>query len=150
AERREKASWAVTTGRKLESDQRRPSSELATRLAEVFELPLRDRAEFVRLGRGISSLARPALPAPLTGLIGREQDLVALKEQLLNAGVRLLTLVGPPGVGKTRLALQAATELQEAFRDGAVSVPLHARRDAALVVEAIAQTLGVRGASSRP
>ncbi len=67
AELAAKAGCSVNTVRKLESDERRPSHELATQLAQVFELPLRDRAEFVRLGRGISSLVRTALPTPLTG-----------------------------------------------------------------------------------
>jgi predicted ATPase/DNA-binding XRE family transcriptional regulator len=150
AELADKAGCAVHTVRKLESDERRPSPQLATRLSEVLELPPRDRPEFVRLARRTSVFARPTLPTPVTGLIGREQDIAALKDRLVGPDVRLLSLVGPPGVGKTRLALQAATELQEVFRDGATFVALAAVRDPALVIEAIAQTLGVRGASSRP
>ena len=60
---------------------------------------------------------RPAnLPAPPTSLIGREQDVAALRRSLANKAIRLLTLVGPPGMGKTRLALQAAEESSRGLR----------------------------------
>jgi predicted ATPase/DNA-binding XRE family transcriptional regulator len=142
-----KAGCSVNTIRKLESDERRPSRELAAQLAVALDLPQRERADFMRLARGTEALGRARLPAPVTRLIGREADLLALREQLLSPEVRLLTLVGPPGVGKTRLALQLATDLQEAFRDGAAFVPLETVRDADLVVETIAHALGVRDAA---
>jgi predicted ATPase/DNA-binding XRE family transcriptional regulator len=149
AELADKAGCSVNTVRKLESDERRPSHELATQLAQVFELPLRDRTEFVRLARGTSTRPQPSLPAPMTRLIGREQDVAELRARLQSSGVRLLTLTGPPGIGKTRLGLQMATELQDTFRDGAAFVALAAIHDPALVLEAIAQTLGVHGTAAR-
>src|SRR5947199_168162 len=80
---------------------------------------------------------------------GAEQEPARIRVRLLGADVRLLALVGPAGVGKTRLALQLGTDLHEVFRDGAAFVALAALRDPALVAEAIAQTLGVRGTASR-
>jgi predicted ATPase/DNA-binding SARP family transcriptional activator/uncharacterized protein HemY len=84
------------------------------------------------------------LPTSLTRLIGREQELAAVRAQLGRADVRLLTLSGPPGVGKTRLALQAGAVLSDLFADGVFFVPLAPISDPDLVVAAIAQTLDVK------
>jgi predicted ATPase len=98
-------------------------------------------------------------PAPLTPLarppasfVGRERELAQVR-QLLAVG-RLLTLTGPPGTGKTRLAMEAAAELSGAFADGVCAVPLAQLRHSDLVVPAIARALGVadgwgRGAVER-
>jgi predicted ATPase/DNA-binding XRE family transcriptional regulator len=144
-----RAGCSVNTIRKIESDERRPSRQLATHLAVALDLPPRDRTDFMRLARGTEALGRSRLPAQVTRLIGREADVAALREQLLSPDIRLLTLVGPPGVGKTRLALQVASELQEAFRDGAAFVPLETVRDPDLVIEAMARALGVGGAAAQ-
>jgi predicted ATPase/class 3 adenylate cyclase len=85
------------------------------------------------------------LPVQPNSLIGRERELEELEALLVeDGGVRLLTLTGPGGVGKTRLALHAAAESVERFDDGVFFVPLEPLRDAALVVPAIAQTLAFR------
>jgi predicted ATPase/DNA-binding XRE family transcriptional regulator len=149
AELGSRAGCSVNTVRKLESDERKPSRELAARLAEVFELSPRERSDFFRLARGVQVGVRRLLPSPMTRLIGREADLASLRAQLLSPDTRLLSLVGPPGVGKTRLALQAATELQESFREGAAFVPLAAIHDPALVIDAVANALGVRPRAAR-
>jgi predicted ATPase/DNA-binding CsgD family transcriptional regulator len=89
------------------------------------------------------------LPAHLTDFIGRQRE-VADVAALLRGGVRLLTLTGPGGVGKTRLALQVAAELETDYPDGAAFVPLETVADHALVASAVAQSLGVRDSGDRP
>lgn len=81
------------------------------------------------------------LPAAVTPLIGRQREVVACCELLRDASVRLLTLTGAGGIGKTRLALQVATELVGEFRDGVFHVPLARLTDPDLVAATIAQTL---------
>jgi hypothetical protein len=90
------------------------------------------------------------LPAQRTTLIGREADIAAVATLLQADGVRLVTLTGPGGTGKTRLALQVAAELVDVYADGVWFVDLAAINDAKLVVTAIAQTLGVSTTSERP
>ncbi len=90
------------------------------------------------------------LPAQPTALIGREVELGEIVKRLSSEGVRLLTLTGPGGIGKTRMALQAAAELIDQFKDGVYFVDLAPIRDPESVPTPIAQTLGLRETSDRP
>ncbi len=83
-------------------------------------------------------------PQPLTSFVGRERELDDLSALLGNDAVRLLTITGPGGVGKTRLAMRLAEELEPDFADGAAFVPLSAVVDHDLVIDAIARVVGVR------
>lgn len=93
--------------------------------------------------------ARGNLPAPPGALIGREQEVETLGHRLLDE-VRLLTLVGPPGVGKTRLAVEVARDLAASFLHGAVFVVLSPITDPARVAHAVADAVGLREVPDRP
>ena len=87
---------------------------------------------------------RAAPPTPLTNIIGRDPEIETIFQLLRHPGVRLLTLTGPGGIGKTRLALQTAVALADDFEAGITFVPLAAISDPNLVIPTIARTLGLR------
>jgi len=158
--------------RKIEAEERRPSKQIAERLAELLDVAPAERPAFVRYARGelltgapprpertspLTSWRTPLyrstpirLPAPLTPLIGREQDIALVRRYLLRKDTRLLTLVGPPGIGKTRLGLQVAAEVLDHFDDGVFFIALAPVRDPHLVATIIAQTLGLKETSAQP
>jgi predicted ATPase/DNA-binding SARP family transcriptional activator len=90
------------------------------------------------------------IPTPVSTLVGRDRELEEICSTLRSGERRLLTLTGPGGAGKTRLAIEAANALAGELLDGAFFVPLDAIRDPALLLPAIAQALAVRESGERP
>ncbi len=90
------------------------------------------------------------LPVQLTALVGREQAMKTVCARLQRPEVRLVTLTGMGGVGKTRLGLQVATELLPIFADGVCFVSLASLRDSSLVVPTIARALGLVESAEQP
>src|SRR5947199_8115783 len=99
-------------------------------------------------GRMLSSLH--GAPPHLTPLLGRESELAAIRRAILDDGIRLLTLAGPPGIGKTRLAIEAAEAVAPAFADGAWFVDLANISDAAAVPRAMVADLRPRAEGVLP
>jgi predicted ATPase/transcriptional regulator with XRE-family HTH domain len=145
--------------RKIESDERRPSRQMAELLADCLQIPLDQRPTFLRVargqlhaeglpatghvpGRGLSQ-APPGLPRSPTPLIGREPELAALSKLLCDARYRLLTLVGPGGIGKTRLALELASTQCAQFPDGVFFVSLASISLPEFITPAIGSALGL-------
>jgi predicted ATPase/serine/threonine protein kinase len=98
--------------------------------------------------------ARPSnIPVQRTGFVGREKEVVAAEELLLRADVRLLTITGPGGIGKTRLAVEVASGLigrvPDRFPGGAHFIPLSSLSDPGLIASVIVQTLGIREAGNQ-
>jgi predicted ATPase/class 3 adenylate cyclase len=94
----------------------------------------------------LKSLGAPSrLPVPMTALVGREADLEQVRGALTGTGMRLVTLTGTGGVGKTRLALAAAASLDQDFPHGVFFVAMAAVRDAGVMWKTIADTLDVAG-----
>jgi len=89
------------------------------------------------------------LPAPRSSFVGRTKEIAELRRPLDGSDVRLVTLTGPGGAGKTRAALRLAAELEPGYADGAAFISLAAHPRADLVLPAIAQALGVRQTGSR-
>jgi predicted ATPase len=119
--------------------------ELQSLVQNDLALLLSERFEMAHTGAGQAQEApASALPAPATPLVGREQEAEAASELVLREGVRLVTLTGPGGVGKSRLALEVARQLGSSFADGVRFVDLAPVQRADLVVAAIAAGLGLR------
>src|SRR5262245_58967080 len=145
----------------LECGERRPQRETVHRLIAALELTDSDRARFEAaaqiaprehralglVGGRSDRPSRPQMtvgrsrnvPLPRTSFVGREPELDRLRQLLGSA--RLLTLTGPPGIGKTRLALEAVNGHLDDFVDGAWFIPVAPMREPALVLAAIAQEI---------
>jgi predicted ATPase/serine/threonine protein kinase len=136
--------WAVERCLAKDAGKRYPSTrDLARDLAAIRDRlsePLPERIE----------AHASNLPVQRTALIGREREVALAKGLLLRKDVRLVTVTGPGGIGKTRLALQVAQEISESFPGGVYLVSLGAVGDAGLIAAVIAQTLGVREAAGQP
>lgn len=171
----QRANCSAATIRKLEADERKPSWQLAELLATALAVPDEQRMTFLLAARQVQALSQLALappvasplaiipwvtsssplppqhlPAPMTSLVDRIHDTDNVVRLLTRPDVRLLTLLGPPGIGKTRLALHSAEVMAEHFRDGVWFVDLAPLTDAAQVLPAIAYTLAVTEAGAVP
>ncbi len=161
----------AATIRKIEAGERKPSAQLAALLATALGVPEAKRTTFLQVARQlrpvaqlpsppltpitaaplpVGTSARYTLPAPLTALINRRHDTAHVVTLLTQADVRLLTLLGPPGIGKTRLAIHTAEQMTAHFRDGIYFVDLASLTDAALVLPTIAQELAIAEAGTTP
>ena len=134
--------------------RRLPHKETIATLADALQLALDARVQWEAAARGrplpASRVAPLALPAPLTPLIGREAEVTEVEALLRRAEVRFLTLSGPGGIGKTRLALQVAANCRSHFFNGVSLVSLASIYDPELVIPAIAHTFGLREAGEWP
>jgi predicted ATPase/DNA-binding XRE family transcriptional regulator len=153
---------SVSALQKIEYGERRPSVQIAELMANCLEVPLEERVTFVRVARGELGLDRlslqpklvagpnisPAsathrikLPVIPTPLIGRERELEQLSRLLRDPQCRLLTLVGPGGIGKTRLAIEAASSMQDVFDHGVYFVSLASIGSINAVISTIANAI---------
>jgi predicted ATPase/DNA-binding XRE family transcriptional regulator len=149
---------ATITLRKIEAEERRPSVQLVERLASILDVPATERERFLHYARGELKYALPDLveelpwgatastptnlPMSLTSLIGREAELARLQTYLMRAEIRLVTLIGPPGIGKTRLGIEAARQSLAEFSDGIFFVALAPLDVPSLIAPTTLQALG--------
>lgn len=116
-------------------------NDLALLLTERFEVSLLEPTQPLET----TTKRVNTLPIPTTPLVGREEELAELSALLLRQEVRLVTLAGMGGIGKSRLALELGHTIKESFCDGVFFVPLASIRDTELVIGAMAQMLGLQG-----
>ena len=150
------------TIQKLEEEERRPSAQMADRLAQIFDIPPNEQPAFLRFARGElhswiaetqedvpwnTSAKRPRsnLPAMVTSLIGREKAIADVRNYLLKADIHLVTLIGPPGIGKTRLSIESARAIVPDFLDGVFFAALASLDRPALIAVTVAQAMGYVG-----
>jgi predicted ATPase/DNA-binding XRE family transcriptional regulator len=131
--------------------------DTASRLADALGLEAEDRSRLESLARGRAGRQRreqalqvtlapvAEVPKPPTSLIGRDRELEIILEALGDPAVRLLTLTGPGGVGKTRLGIEVARRAHALFPDGVFFVSLAEARESEVVPVLVAHAMGVRG-----
>ena len=152
---------APITIQKIESGGRRASHQMATRIAASLSVASDDLADFLAAARTpgssttsqnttttLSSLHTP-LPYTESLLLGRDQDVAAVQRLVTDRQARLITFIGPPGVGKSSLAMHVAALLHEQFVDGVIALSLAGLADARLLPSTIGRLLGVRDTSTQ-
>lgn len=157
---------ALVTVKRLEAGSLVPSVQLATSLAEKLAVPPAQQAAFIAFCRNPEAIVAEmafwpdnpsplpvlgaSLPALLTPTIGREREVQAAAQLLRRPDVRLVTLTGPPGTGKTRLSLEIAHALRQEYGDQICFVPLAPVHDAAALLPTIVQALGLSESRDQP
>lgn len=156
---------SISALRKMESEERRPSTQVVERLAEVFKIPQEERKSFLRFARGdwqafsggeteeapwrVSRVApRSNLPASITSFIGREKEQVEIVKLINNH--RLITLTGSGGVGKTRLSLKVGGQVLGDYANGVWLVELASLNDPALLSQTVTKVFGIATQSDNP
>lgn len=144
--------------RKFEAEERRPSAQMCQRLVEIFQIPENELKNFLLFSRGDwqksindhpqvypwnSSLNQTTsnLPAATTALVGHSADIEKLQEYMKNEMIRLVTIIGPPGIGKTRISLEIAHKLSKLFEGGTYLIPLANLENASLIIPTIAKEM---------
>jgi predicted ATPase/predicted negative regulator of RcsB-dependent stress response len=142
---------AAHGGQVLVSQATRELLDSPFELRDMGEHHLKDLSAPIRLFQlgtarfpPLRSLSQARIPVALDPIVGRERELAAVVGLLARDGTRLVTVTGPGGIGKTRLALAASAELVDSFRDGATFVELASITQPELVLPAIAEALGVQ------
>ncbi|HEY6018693.1 MAG TPA: tetratricopeptide repeat protein, partial [Candidatus Paceibacterota bacterium] len=147
------------TIRKIEAEERRPSAQIVERLADIFNIPSTERKPFLRFARGDWTSApreivaeipwhtpilspHSNLPATVTSLIGREKEIADVREYLLSPSIRLISLIGPPGIGKTRLSIEAARTALLNFPDGVFFIALATLNGPMFLAQAVIRAIG--------
>jgi predicted ATPase/serine/threonine protein kinase len=135
--------WAIERCLAKEPEKRYGSTRnLAHELSAI-------RDHFSERANKPAETASVKLPTQRTGFVGREREITAAQNLLSQPSVRLLTITGPGGIGKTRLAVRVASDLAEFFRGGIYFVSLSPLSDAALVPSVVVQTMGIREAGGQ-
>src|SRR5215213_8756410 len=130
-------------------ERRRPHLETVRALSAALDLNGAARDALLSSARApahddpIDRLRSISLPLPVTALVGRDADVDALRQWLVDPAARLITLIGPGGVGKTRLVVEVARRIAEEGELRAVFLPLAAIRETVYVASAIAEALGL-------
>jgi predicted ATPase/transcriptional regulator with XRE-family HTH domain len=157
--------YSAATIRKIEDEERHPSAQVVERLAEFFNIPQNEHEAFLRFARGdwksaptevnanipwqgSTRVVRSNLPATATSLIGREKEIQDIRAYLAKEDIRLVTLLGPPGIGKTRLSIETARTVLPDFPDGVFFVALAPLDDPTRIGSAVVQALGFMEAGS--
>jgi predicted ATPase/transcriptional regulator with XRE-family HTH domain len=161
-----RVSCSVFAIRKMESGERHPSRQMARMMAQSLDIPCDDHDNFIKAARGELSLERLAaltpapasetrqdaqpsapatnLPRAMTPFIGREPELAALGQLLQDPQCSLITILGPGGIGKTRLAVEVARQNQDLFPNGVWFVSLAPLNAPDLIVPTIAEAVGFK------
>ncbi len=148
--------YSPETIRKIEAGVLRPSRQIMDLLADHVGVPANQRDAFLAFATGArvsmngKAVVLGNLPNPLTSFIGREADVAAVVKLLKGNDVRLVTLTGPGGVGKTRLAIESARTWQSHFPDGVWWVELAAITEPQAVLNDIARALEIQDRPGKP